>query len=154
MEITSTDQASEHGALHSVKWLVNCYLGISVLTLVAIVVMRGNTSAVNDAVWTRGVIVVASAVLMTTFVARAARGHIRAYLRLRLVSAIMVVTVAVIIALPGTFPLWMKIEQGGCGLLLVGVVGIVNGRKLRSEFAARKLDAGRAESSPVRQTLT
>ena len=136
---TSLDQLPNVTALRSVKRLVGCYLGVSVLTLVAIVVMHNNTAAVNGAVWVRGVIVVASALLMTTFVARAARGHVRAYLRLRLVSAIMVVAIVVIIALPGTFPLWMKIEQGGCGVLLVCVVLIVNRKQLRSEFAARKL---------------
>ena len=139
MDTTSLDQLPNLTSLRSVKRLVGCYLGISVLTLVAIVIMRNNTATVNDAVWIRGVIVVASALLMTTFVTRAARGHIRAYLRLRLVSAIMVVAIVVIIALPGTFPLWMKIEQGGCGLLLIGVVLIVNSKHLRSEFAARKL---------------
>ena len=139
MDTTSLDQLPDLTALRSVKRLVGCYFGVSVLTLVAIVIMRNNTAAVNDAVWVRGVIVVASALLMTTFVARAARGHIRAYLRLRLVSALMVVAIVVIIALPGTFPLWMKIEQGGCGLLLIGVVVIVNSKQLRSEFAARKL---------------
>jgi hypothetical protein len=49
----------------------------------------------------------------------------------------MVAAIAVIIALPGTFPLWMKIEQGVCGLILLGVVVIVNGRRLRSLFAAK-----------------
>jgi hypothetical protein len=49
----------------------------------------------------------------------------------------MVAAIAVIIALPGTFPLWMKIEQGVCGLILLGVVVIVNGRHLRSLFAAK-----------------
>ena len=49
----------------------------------------------------------------------------------------MVVAIAVIIVLPGTFPLWMKIEQGACGLLLAGVVVIVNGGHMRSLFAAK-----------------
>jgi hypothetical protein len=49
----------------------------------------------------------------------------------------MLVAIAVIIALPGTFPLWMKIEQGVCGLLLLGVVLVVNGKHLRSAFATR-----------------
>ncbi len=43
----------------------------------------------------------------------------------------------VIIALPGTFPLWMKIEQGVCGLLLIGVAVLVNGKHLRSSFGAK-----------------
>jgi archaellum biogenesis protein FlaJ (TadC family) len=78
--------------------------------------------------------VVASALLTFSFTVRAARGSRRAFLRLRLISAIMVVAIVVIIALPGTFPVWMKIEQGGCGLLLLGVVGLVNGGHLRARF--------------------
>jgi len=66
-----------------------------------------------------------------------ARGSSRGHLRLRLVSAIMLVAIAVIIALPGTFPLWMKSEQGVCGLLLLGVVVVVNGKHLRSTFATK-----------------
>jgi hypothetical protein len=40
----------------------------------------------------------------------------------------------VIIALPGTFPVWLKIEQAGCGPLLIGVAVIVNRRQVRSSF--------------------
>jgi FtsH-binding integral membrane protein len=133
----SLDHPRSRTALRTVRLLVGCYLGISVLTLVAIIVLRNNTSAVNAAVWIRGIIVVASALLMTTFAARTARNSSRAYLRLRIVSAVMVVAIAVIIALPGTFPLWMKIEQGVCGLLRIGVVMVANGKHLRTLFATR-----------------
>jgi hypothetical protein len=54
----------------SVKLLVGCYLGISVLTLVAIILLRNNTAIVTPAVWIRGTIVVASALLTTSFAAR------------------------------------------------------------------------------------
>jgi hypothetical protein len=47
-------------------------------------------------------------------------------------------------ALPGTFPLWMKVEQGVCGFLLPGVIGIVNGRRLRSLREAERSSAGAA----------
>lgn len=120
-----------------VKLLIGGYLGISVLTLVAVVLLRDNTDIVTPAVWVRGTIVVASALLTTLFTVQMARGSRGGYLRLRLVSAIMLVAIAVIIALPGTFPLWMKIEQGVCGLLLLAVVVIVNGKHLRSTFATR-----------------
>jgi hypothetical protein len=43
-----------------------------------------------------------------------------------------VVAIAAIISVPGKFPLWMKVEQGVCGLLLIGVVVVVNGGHLRS----------------------
>lgn len=131
----------DHPRTRSVKLLAGAYLGISVLTFVAIVLLRHHAGLVNDAVWTRGTIVVASALLTFVFALRTARGSRRAYLRLRLVSAIMVVAIVVIIALPGTFPLWMKIEQGVCGLLLLGVIVIVNGRRLRMSFSG---DGGRA----------
>lgn len=123
--------------LRRVRLLVGAYLGISVLTLFAIVLLRDNTAIVTTPVWVRGTIVVASALLTTLFTAQMARGSRAGYLRVRLVSAIMLAAIVVIIALPGTFPLWMKVEQGLCGVLLLGVVILVNGKRLRSTFAAK-----------------
>lgn len=121
-------------ALRSVQLLVSGYVAISVLTLVAIIALRHHTTVVNDAVWTRGTIVVASSVLTFLFARSAAGGSRRGYLRLRIVSAVMLVAIVVIIALPGTFPLWMKSEQAVCGLLLLAVALLVNGKHLRSVF--------------------
>ena len=122
--------------MRTVKLLVGTYLSISALTLVAIVLMRGHANLVNAAVWTRGTIVVVTSALMFSFAVRAARGSGRAFLRLRIVSAIMVVAIAAIVSLPGTFPVWMKIEQALCGAVLLGVVSLVNGRRLWSAYAA------------------
>jgi hypothetical protein len=122
-------------AFRPIKLLVGGYLATSVLTLVAIVLLRHHPSEVNPAVWTRAVIVAASALLSFSLAVRAANGARRAFLRLRIISAVMVVAIAVIIVLPGTFPLWLKIEQGVCGLLLIGVALLVNGSRLRARFA-------------------
>lgn len=130
-------QSHSQTVFRRVNLLVGCYLGISILTLVAIVLLRNNIALVTPAVWVRGIIVTASALLTTFFVARMTRGSRAGYLGLRLESAIMFVAIVVIIALPGLFPLWMKIEQGICGLLLLGVVVIVNGKHLRSTFATK-----------------
>jgi hypothetical protein len=124
-------------AFRNVRLLVSGYLGISVLTVLAIVLFRDDTVDVTSAAWTRGIIVAVSALLTFTLTVRAARGSQRAYLRLRIISAVMLVAIVVIIALPGVFPVWMKIEQGVCGLILIGVVAIVNGKHLRSLFATR-----------------
>ncbi|MFI5691525.1 hypothetical protein ACIA58_06775 [Kribbella sp. NPDC051586] len=121
-------------ALRSVQLLVAGYLALSVLTLIAIIALRNHTTIVNDAVWTRGTIVVASAALTFLFARRAAQGSRKGFLRLRIVSAVMVVAIVAIISLPGTFPLWMKGEQAVCGLLLLGVALLVNGKHLRSVF--------------------
>lgn len=126
-------------ALRTVTLLVGGYLTISALTIIAVIVLRNDPAIVNTAVWIRGTIVVATAVLMFSFALRAGRGSRRAFLRLRIVSAIMVVAIAVIIAIPGTFPLWMKLEQALCGLILLVVVALVNGPHLRSVFAATSI---------------
>ena len=131
------NQPRSQTALRNVQLLVGSYLGLSVFTLIAIVLLRNAAALVTPAVWVRGTIVVASALLTAFFAARMARGSRGGYIGLRLESAIMFVAIAVIIALPGLFPLWMKIEQGVCGLLLLGVVVLVNGTLLRSAFATR-----------------
>ncbi|WP_037842284.1 hypothetical protein [Streptomyces sp. NRRL F-5126] len=125
-------------AFRRAKLLTGCYLAVSVATLAAIVLLRDDAGAVNDAVWVRGCIVVASAVVTFLCAVRAARGDRGAYRRLRAVSAVMVVAIAVIIALPGTFPVWMKIDQGVCGALLLAVVLLVNSRHARTAFAAAR----------------
>jgi hypothetical protein len=122
-------------SFRAVKLLVGGYVTVSVVTLAAIVALHHHHRLVNSAVWVRGTIVAASALLTLAFTVRAARGSRGAYRRLRIISAVMVVAIVVIIALPGTFPMWMKVEQGACGLLLLGVVAIVNGGRVRSQFA-------------------
>lgn len=122
-------------AFSLVKALLVGYLAVSVLTLAAIVLLRNDVSVVNPAVWIRGTIVAASSVLTLAFAAGAARGSRGAYRRLRIITAVMPVAIVVIIALPGTFPLWMKLEQAVCGVLLLGVVAVVNGRVMRASFA-------------------
>ncbi|MFF0266092.1 hypothetical protein [Kribbella sp. NPDC004536] len=121
-------------ALRSVQLLVTGYVAISVLTLIAIIALRHHTDIVNSAVWVRGTIVVGSSLLTLLFARSAAKGSHRGFLRLRIVSAVMLVAIVTIIALPGTFPLWLKGEQAVCGLLLLGVTLLVNGKHLRSVF--------------------
>jgi len=103
------------------KLLAGGYLAVSVLTFVPIVLLRDHPAIVNDAVWVRATIVMISAALSFTFAVRAAGGSRGTIRRLRILSVVMIVAIAVIVALPGTFPVWLKVEQGFCGLLLAGV---------------------------------
>lgn len=105
----------------TIKVLVGGYLGVNVAALVAIVLMRHDAALVTDAVWTRGTLISVSAVLTFLFAVQAARGSARAYLRLRIIALIQLVAIVAIIVVPGAFPLWMKVEQGVCGLLLLGL---------------------------------
>ncbi|MEU0568981.1 hypothetical protein ABZ297_26895 [Nonomuraea sp. NPDC005983] len=121
----------------TMKLLVSGYVALSVLTLVAVYLLRRDPGLVNDTVWIRGGIVAITSVLMLAFVVGTARGRRRAYLRLRIASGVMVVAIAILVSIPGFLPMWMRIEQGVCGVLLVGVVVIANGSHLRSLFAIR-----------------
>ena len=136
------DHPRSRAAFRAMKILAGCYLALSVLTLVAAYVLRDDPRTVTDTVWVRGVIVALSSLLMLAFAAGTARGRRRAYLRLRIASGLMVVAIAVLVALPGFLPVWMRIEQGVCGLVLLGVVVIANGGHLRSVFAAREIRNG------------
>lgn len=124
--------------LRPVIALVSCYSGLSILTLAAIVALRDDPVIVTDAVWVRATIVAASSIVMLLFAISAHRGSTRALLRLRIVSAAMTVAIVVIIAIPGLFPVWLRIEQGVCGALLLTVVILVNRPAARRALADRR----------------
>ena len=114
--------------MRNVVWLIGGYAAVNALTLVAAVVFRHDATMVTDAVWVRGTIVAAGSLLALFLAVRAARGDWRMLRRLRIVTAAMLVAIVVIIALPGMFPVWFKLEQGICGLLLLAVVVQINRR--------------------------
>jgi hypothetical protein len=124
------------GVLRAIRVLISCYVGLSALTLVVAVLLGGDPDLVPDSVWIRGVIVLASSVLLAVFAARAARGSRSAWRRVWLFAAIMTVAIVVIVAIPGVFPVWMKLEQVACGALLFTVVVLARSRPLRTAFAA------------------
>jgi hypothetical protein len=128
---------STAAAFRKIKLLVGGYLGVSVLALGAVVVMRQHPAEVNSSVWIQGIAVAASALGAFAIAVRAAHGSRGAYRRLRILSVVVVAAIAVKIALPGLFPLWVKAELGVAGLLMLGVAVLANGRQLRSLFPAQ-----------------
>jgi hypothetical protein len=136
---TKIQHPQSQAAFRAVNLLLSSYLGISVLTLVAAILLRGNAAIAPIAVLVRGTIVVAHALINLLFAAWMSRGSRVAYRLLRLSSAGMVVAIAVIIAIPGDFPVWFKIEQGLCGLLLLGVVIAAFSKPVRSVFASKAM---------------
>jgi hypothetical protein len=133
----TSGQVRPAAAFRMIKLLLAGYLGISVLAVVAIVLMRHDTAEVNSSVWTHGIVVAASALVAFTLAVVAARGSRGAYRRLRIISVVTVAAIAVTIALPGSFPVWIKAEQGAAGLLMAAVAVLVNGSRVRSLFAAK-----------------
>ena len=127
--------AQTENPFRTIRRLLLAYLAVSAAALVAIVLMRNDAAEVNSAVWTRGIIVLVAAALMLLFATRAMHGSRRAYRRLRIVSIVTVVAIAAIIASPGPFPVWLKIEQGVCGLIMAGIAVLANGSQPRALFA-------------------
>jgi len=121
-------------ALRTIRVLIACYVGLSALTLVFAFLMGDDHELVPDSVWVRGVIVLIASVLLMTFARRAARGSRSAWHRVWIFAGVMVLAIAVIVSIPGLFPVWMRIEQGVCGALLVAVFVLARGRALRAAF--------------------
>ncbi len=97
------------------------YVIVSLANVGVIIALRHHSSLVNDTVWGRGLILAGTSLLLMWIAVVASRGHRGALLRLRIISAVLVVTVVVFIALPGVIPVWMKCEQAVCGALLVAL---------------------------------
>ena len=128
----TTTTRTELAGFRPVLLLTGGYAALSVLTLIVIVLFRNDHTMVTDAVWVRATLVVASSLLTFAFARSAARGSKKGLLRLRIVAAVMLVAIVVIVVLPGLFPVWLRIEQAVCGLLLLGVTVLVNGRRARA----------------------
>jgi hypothetical protein len=112
--------------MRNVVWLVGGYAAVSVLTLGTVIVFRHDAAMVTPGVWGRGTIVAAASLLTLFLAVRAEHGDRRMRRRLRLVTTITLAAIVVIVALPGAFPVWFRLEQAICGLLLLPVVVQVN----------------------------
>lgn len=133
--MTVRTESGARAALRGTRWLLAGYTALSVLAMGVLVVLRDDAAVATDAAWVRASIVLVSSLLTLLFAAQAGGGSPRGYLRLRLVTAVMLVAIIVIVAIPGAFPVWLRIEQAACGLLLAGVVLLVNRASVRALFA-------------------
>jgi hypothetical protein len=132
-EHATSSQPGTAAAFGKIKLLTAGYLGAGVLAVATTALMHNQPAAV----WVQGIVVAASALGAFIATVRAARGSRGAYRRLRILSVVVVVAIAVKIALPGVFPLWLKAELGVAGLLMLGVAVLANGSGLRSLFTTK-----------------
>jgi hypothetical protein len=128
--------------LNTVVKLLAAFLLISVSTVVAVVLMRHNPALVTTAVWVRTPLVAASAAVLLLFARRAAAGHRPSFRRLRIISMVVLAAIIAVVAWPGAFPVWLRVEQAVCGLFMLSVVVRTNLRAVRSS-----MEAGPGESA-------
>jgi hypothetical protein len=144
----NTGHPATREPLRAIKRLLLGYLGIGVAALVVVILLRNHPAEVNAAVWIRSIIVVGTALILLSAATLAGRGSRGAFWRLRIISIVTTVAIVVIVVLPGTFPAWLKAEQAVCGVIMLGVALLANGRAARTRFAARPPEASRSEVSP------
>jgi undecaprenyl pyrophosphate phosphatase UppP len=134
--MTTTAQPTATSRFRTVRALLGLYAGVGAVALAAAALLgRSHPEQVNSEVWTRGVVVVVSGMVLAAFANRAQAGSRAAYRRLRIVSAVTVGVLALIVALPG-LPLWMRADQAAAGLLMVAVAVLVHSRRARALFPA------------------
>jgi hypothetical protein len=122
--------------LQTVVKLVAAFLVISVSTLVAVVAMRHHPALVTPGVWIRTPLVAASAAVLLWLAVRAERGHAGSFRRLRIISMVVLAAIIAVVAWPGAFPAWLRIEQAVCGLFMLSVVIRTNLPRVRAEMTS------------------
>ncbi|MFC4907008.1 hypothetical protein [Actinomadura gamaensis] len=130
--VNSPNVLDASAAVRRVTMLAGSYAAVSVTTVTALAAAGASAA---QPVWIRLGIVAVSSLVLVALTLRAARGSSGAYRRVRIVSTVMLAATVVIVALPGMFPVWMRLEQAACALLLAGVALIAHGRTLRTHFA-------------------
>jgi hypothetical protein len=136
---TSPDSdIARRGAFRPVLILLTAFLVVCVAMLAVLVVLSATGVGVDIAVWIRCSLVFGSAVILLLFGAGAARGSRNAWVRLRIVSPIIVVAVIVIVSIPGFLPDWVRVEQAACGALVLPVAIIANLPRTRALFSRER----------------
>jgi hypothetical protein len=130
----------ENDHLNTVVKLLSAFLIVSTATVVAVALMRHNPALVTTAVWVRTPLVAASAAMLLLFARRAAAGHRGSFRRLRIISMVVLAAIIGVVAWPGAFPVWLRVEQAVCGVFMLSVVVRTNIRVVRTSMEATRLD--------------
>ncbi len=117
--------------------LLAAFLLVSLGTEAVLIVRSTTGTPVDGAVWGRCSVVLASSVALLLLTVATARGSRTAWVRLRIISVVVVLAVVVIVSIPGFLPGWVRIEQGVCGGLVLPVAILVNLRSTRALLPRR-----------------
>ena len=123
--MTQTNTSRLGDAFQPIKVLVACYVGLGLLGLGATIVLRGDPQLVNAAVWVRCAVVVVTSALMYLLAEVASRGSRSAFIRLRIASIVVPLAIVVLVALPDPFPVWVKVQQALCAVVVASVAVLV-----------------------------
>lgn len=140
-------EAARHAAFRPIFVLAAAFIAVSAAMIAALVSLSIAGVGIDSAVWSRCSAVFASSIVLLAVASRAAKGSSGALRRLRIITPIVVLAVAVIISIPGFLPGWVRIEQGVCGALVLPVAIMVNLPRIRDHFPP--FDKLRDRTSPA-----
>ncbi len=133
-QVRTDTSGLRRAALRPVLVLLAGFLIVSTAMLAVLGTTTVNGGSVDTAVWIRCWFVLASAIVLNLAAVFAARGSRASWIRLRIISPLVVVAVIVIVSIPGFLPDWVRIEQVVCGLLVLPVSILVNLARTRRLF--------------------
>lgn len=133
----STLESARRAAFRPALILVATFLAISAAMLVFLAGASAAGAGFDSAIWIRSSLVLASAIVLLLLAVGAVRGSRSAWVRLRIISPVVLVAVIVIVSIPGFLPDWVRIEQAVCGILMLPVAIFVNLRRTRALFPAK-----------------
>lgn len=119
-------EASRRAAFRPVLLLSGAFVAVSAAMIAFLGVASATGAGFESAIWIRCSLVLASAAVLLAIAVSAARGSRNAWIRLRIISPIILLAVIVIVSIPGFLPDWVRVEQAVCGLLLLPVAILVN----------------------------
>ncbi|GAB6859705.1 hypothetical protein [Microbacterium xylanilyticum] len=133
----SSSAHARRAAFRPVILLSWAFVAVSAAMVAFLGIASAFGAGFESAIWIRCSLVLASAVVVLAIAVTAARGSRGAWVRLRIVSPIIVAAVVVIVSIPGFLPDWVRVEQAVCGLLLLPVAVLVNLPRMRALFAPK-----------------
>lgn len=108
------------------------FLVMSVLLAAVTFVLRDH---VPGAAWGRVVGLLVASPLYLLFANRMAAGRRWAYVRLRLLSVLGTVGIVALVSVPGPYPVWMRVEQGAQGVVLLALAVVLAQPAVKARFA-------------------
>ncbi|MGW2858762.1 hypothetical protein [Streptomyces sp. NPDC001205] len=121
-------------AFRRARFIVTAYGVLSAAVLLTVVIRALTGHTVTSFMWGRSGGVLASAVVTHWLTTLAARGKRWAYVRVRVISLAVPITIVALDMIPGALPAWFVALQVACALTIAATAFVVNGAGVRAAF--------------------
>lgn len=121
-------------AFDTIRKCVTLFGAVSALVLATVAVMAATGHPGTPFMWTRAALLPAVTPLLHRYVTRASEGSLRAFARLRTLTAVSPFALVGVDLVPGLCPPWYAVLQGLSALALVGIAALTRGPALRRVF--------------------